>query len=154
MKTWPLHFTIKEGEIINPSFTQALSRLIAYAKKNGKGDYTLTIERKNKKRTNPQNAYYWGVVVPIIRDLLVSFGNEWIDNDYSHEYLKEMFLEKSMIFLPINGELDKAAEISLSTTKLTTEEFSQYIEKIKHWSAEEFGIDIPDPETAKSNLLF
>ena len=33
-------------------------------------DITITIQRTRKRRSNNQNAYYWGVIVPLIEEVL------------------------------------------------------------------------------------
>lgn len=76
-------------------------------------------------RSNPQNAYYFGVIVDMISQ---ETGNEL---EETHELLKVRFLK------PIGKK---------STTQLTTVEFNTYIEKIQRWSAQELGCVIPDPQ--------
>ena len=75
-------------------------------------------------RSNPQNKYYFGVVVDMISE---ETGNE---PEETHELLKLKFL-KSM---------GKA-----NTTQLDTKEFNIYIEKIQRWAAQELSCVIPDP---------
>lgn len=97
----------------------------------------ITIRKHSEKRTDLQNQYYWGVVIPILAD---HFG---YDHDELHEELKIMFN-------PIESKIRPGQIIGGSTTKLSTEEFfsndqSSYIERIRRWSASEHSVFIPDP---------
>jgi hypothetical protein len=76
-------------------------------------------------RSNPQNKYYFGVIVDMISE---ETGNE---PEETHELLKLKFL-KSM------GKKN--------TTQLTTVEFNTYIEKIQRWASIELSLIIPDPQ--------
>jgi len=88
------------------------------------------IVRKYKtSRSNEQNRYYWGVVVKILAD---SFG---YDPEEMHEALKWEFLKKKGVKIPT----------VISTTKLTTTQFQNYVEKVQRWASVEHGIIIPDP---------
>lgn len=96
----------------------------------------VTVERRRKIRSNEQNAYYHGVVLKLIADECGYRGEAELEG--LHEELKRMFLPKS-------GRLN----IVKSTASLSTVEFSEYIEKVRAWAAEELGIYIPDPNEAK-----
>lgn len=92
----------------------------------------VTCERRKKIRSLTQNAYYWGVVIRMIADECGYIGKE--DEEALHNRLKEMFL-------PRHGKM----AIAKSTSELDTEEFGDYIEKIKVWAANELKIYIPEP---------
>lgn len=92
----------------------------------------ITIEERKKRRSNPQNAYYHGVVLKTIADFCGYRGEDEIAG--IHEELKRKFLPKV-------GNLN----IVKSTSSLNTEEFSAFVENVRGWAAEELGIYIPDP---------
>ena len=96
----------------------------------------ITIDERKKRRSNQSNAYYWGVVIKMIADTCGYRTSE----EYAgiHSELKQKFLPKA-------GRL----QIAKSTSSLNTVEFSEYIEKVRQWAAEELGIYIPDPNEAK-----
>ena len=96
----------------------------------------VTVELRRKHRTNEQNAYYHGVVLKMIADECGYRGEAELEG--LHEELKRMFLPK-------NGRLN----IVKSTASLSTVEFSDYIEKVRAWAAEELSLYIPDPNEAK-----
>lgn len=99
----------------------------------------ISIELKlNKKRSNPQNRYYWGVVLPLIQQGINNLGNEFTIDD-THDYLKAEFNTKDVIIV------DELKTIPQSTANLTTEEFNTYIEKCVRFAAEMIGIIIPEP---------
>jgi hypothetical protein len=57
-----------------------------------------------------------------------------------HEALKDKFLSV--------GLDDHGLKIVRSTTKLSTTEMEEYLEKIKRWAAAELNCYIPDPNEA------
>ena len=93
----------------------------------------LTIERATKTRSNQQNAYYWGVVLPI---LCAHF--EGYTKDEMHDAMK-------IKFLSLHEDNPEKLQTIRSTAKLNTDEFKAYIEQIQRWAAEFAGVDIPDP---------
>jgi len=113
----------------------------------------ITVELARAKRSTNQNAYYWGVVLPYIRDGFIDLGNLIQRNNEGlnliHELMKSKFLNNGTELADVNGEIIQGPS---TTTTLTKEEFSDYIEEIKQWSGEFLGIDIPDAGT-QGNLF-
>ena len=94
----------------------------------------VIVEQETYKRTDPQNKYYWGVVVELLSQEL---GYE---TEEVHNLLKSMFLKRRVI-------LKGKEYISIgSTAKLSTSQFTDYIEKIKRFSSLELSIIIPESE--------
>jgi len=118
--------TIKDGKPILDNLPKYRAYLSAF--KEG-ARIELILRRATKKRTDPQNRYYWGVVVPMLAE---HFG---YTKDEMHEALKWQFLKKPEAAPPTVG----------STRKLTTEQFNEYIESIQIWAASEFSVVVPDP---------
>lgn len=107
------------------------------------GRYKVTIENNNN-RSNDQNAYYWSGVIPLVKDGLIEVGYREINsNEEVHDLMKYMFLKKRIV----NEETGEVIETIGSTTKLTTIEFSNYIDQIAQFAAEMLGIVIPPPST-------
>ncbi len=90
----------------------------------------LTLRKERHARTLNQNRYYWGVVVELLSQ---HFG---YDKDEMHEALKFKFLKKYE-----DSELPTVG----STTKLSTIDFNEYIEKVMRWAVTEHQIYIPEP---------
>lgn len=108
------------------------------------GRYLLTIDSANK-RTLPQNAYYHGCVVPLVRDGLRDVGYREIKTvEDAHEVLKSLFLKKNVA----NESTGEVIEITGSTAKLTTIEFNEFIDSIIQWASEFLNIQIPLPGEA------
>lgn len=83
-------------------------------------------------RTLRQNAYYWPVYVKICADHFGYFPDEM------HEEFKRMFNPKDSKITP--GE-----KFGGTTTKMTTKEFTEYLEKIRTWAGTQ-EIVLPNPE--------
>lgn len=92
----------------------------------------LTLAKRKNRRSNNQNAYYFGVVVDILAN---EFGYR---PEEFHEILKSMFLKVKVV---VKG---KEIEITKSTALLDTVEFENYLESIRIWASGE-GIVIPLP---------
>ena len=128
---------IFEGDIIDKKLKllkyekEAIRRWVSTFKNGTHVD--ITIKKHKSKRTNDQNAYYWKIVVGILAN---EFGYE---PDEMHMVLREKFLR-------IHDEKHPDFVIAKSTTKLSTVEFNDYIEKIQRWAAIEHQTYIPDPE--------
>jgi len=100
----------------------------------------VTIKKHvDKPRSVPQNAYLWNTVYgeahkhyvdnvgDFIRDLMLA-TNAGLSKDFIHEMFKNWLL---------SGK---------STTKLSTEEMMEYIEKIREHFYHQHGLDIEEPK--------
>lgn len=105
------------------------------------GRYQVTI-KSIKKRSLPQNKYYWGIVVPMVKQGLREAGYDEVKtNEDAHEVLKHLFLKKE-----IRSTLDdNAIVIAGSTAELKTVEFNAFLEDVWKWSSEYLGVVIPAP---------
>ena len=109
------------------------------------------------KRSIPQNAFYWGVVLKIIS---IETGD---DCESIHEYFKEIVFKSFFDRLKatqgskeINVSFDVRVYVvkqEVSTTKLTKALFDEYIELIRVWGLEFLGITIPHPTQIKEEQL-
>lgn len=106
------------------------------------GTYTLVSKTVNI-RSLGQNAYYWYIVLPIVRKGLYNIGFDEIkSNDQAHEFLKNKFLKK---YVHNKNNPEEVIEMPGSTAELTTVQFMAYIAEIQKFSAEWLGEIIPDP---------
>ena len=96
--------------------------------------YEIVIKQHRDNRTNPQNKYYWGCVLSILSD------HTGFTIEEAHEVLKKKFL-------PVSKVLSTGEEITYagSTADLNTQEFEDYLEKIRIFSATELDCYIPNP---------
>ena len=104
------------------------------------GRYRFTLEKVYRKRSNSQNAFYFGVVVTLIMEGLKDAGFENFDKDKTHDLIKYKFLKVEEV--STNGEV---IETIKSTTSLTTTEFMSLLADIKSWALEFLNVDIPEP---------
>lgn len=126
---------INNGHLPDAAELQLIAEL---AHHDGK-DICITVERKRKKRSLSQNAYYWGVVIPICRKILEEYGNE-VDDEETHSFLKEHV--GKLTGSVVDGKGRRA--ITKSSASLSTAEFEQYIMRVTVWAATE-NVIIPAP---------
>jgi len=124
------YFHVREGSIGKDGWAILWGE---FSKHEGK-DVCVSITR-GRKRSSPQNNYYWGVVIPLAWQGLVDLGNDCDEEDV-HEYLKERFGKRKVM---------QDYTIAESTTKMTTLEFEEYLERIKRFAAVDLCVNIPDP---------
>lgn len=103
----------------------------------------VTVEKRKNKRSNPQNAYMWGICIPIVKECLKKAGITLSLND-THEMLKLKFLKETIL---TNEETGECIERIKSTAELTTTQFMEYILDIQQFASEYFGVLIPDPNS-------
>lgn len=105
------------------------------------GKWMLKAEKKDK-RSNQQNRYYWGCVIPLVKEGLREAGYDDIKTDeHAHEVLKHLFLKKEIK----NNNTDEVIQLSKSTTELNKLEFNEFIEEVAMWASSYLSIVIPEP---------
>lgn len=101
----------------------------------------LTVENKSK-RSNKQNSYFHGVIIPIVKEHLLDLGwkearsNEWVKN-----YIKYNCLIKEVA----NEETGETIKTLGETSGLSTGEFMEFIADVQQWCADKLDLYIPDP---------
>lgn len=94
------------------------------------GEIMITISKRKKPRSLPQNNYYWGVIIPIL-------GNHFgYNSNEMHDALKWLFLRQESVGKPMTIK---------STTDLSTIDFEDYASNIRKWASEEFQVFLPLP---------
>lgn len=127
------HFYTFPGEVKQGNLVLDNRAKFQHFVKGFEGKKIEVILRKRKKqRSDPQNRYYWGVVIDILGK---TFGYE---PEEMHEALKFKFLQ-------IDSSIQPGLVSVQSTAKLSTAEFMDYIANIQRWAAQEFKIYLPDP---------
>ena len=92
-----------------------------------------------KTRSNPQNAYYWSVIIPMIRKQI---GYE---PDEIHGVLKSKFLNPmTMRINNPDGAFDDLVFVG-DTKSLKTDEFEKYLSDIRSWASKFLHMFIPLP---------
>lgn len=100
----------------------------------------IEVKARRSTRSDAQNRYYWGCVVPMVRVALKDIGHKLSIED-THLFLRSRFLKEEMV----NDDGEVIGELIKHTSQLTKSQFSDYTEEIKQFSAEYLGLIIPDP---------
>jgi hypothetical protein len=119
-------------------------KLIAELQQCNPCEVLITIKKKGLRST-PQNNYYHGIIVENVRHRLIELGNR-VSHEDCHEELKRMFLPESLVDAHGTIIMQKGG----STADLNKSEFSDYIERIRAFAAENLSIDIPDADKSLS----
>jgi len=101
----------------------------------------VTVEKKKKKRSSPQNRYYHGCVIPSIKHAMEAKGFFIPSNETVHELMKVKFLKGEIVNVA-SGEI---IETIGSTTKLNTLDFENYLEQVRSWAASYLDCVVPLP---------
>ncbi len=107
-----------------------------------KGNYEITVEKVEDRRTNQQNRYMWGVVYPMILKALIDAGWDNVTNtDDVHNLCLGLFARKNMV----NRVTGEVVEVNASTRHMTKSQLTSYTDTVRSFAAEYLGIEIPDP---------
>lgn len=124
---------IEHGGTVRPAhYAQTMARLEKWHGRH----VTVTVERYVKSKSNPQLAYYFGLVVPAWSDYT---GYE---EDEMHAELKKAYLPRRRDFAKLTGEI---VDDIPSLAELTVEEMSRFLDRVVREAALQ-GIKIPGPE--------
>lgn len=110
------------------------------------GKYLLKAERKDK-RSNQQNRYLHGIMLPIIRDALKDAGwNQIKTIEDAKDFVKVKFLKYDLV----NEETGEVVEMYRNTSALTKLQFMELVTDVQIWLLDMFNINLPLPgEQAK-----
>tara|TARA_R100000742_G_C4277696_1_gene99794 strand:+ start:734 stop:1210 length:477 start_codon:yes stop_codon:yes gene_type:complete len=140
---------IRDGRIIPEEPLVVNDKLKSFHEK----DVEISIKKTNS-RSNPQNRYYWGVIVHMIKERFEELGYtrtiadeaaaEYtpLTRDDVHLFLRNEFLLEDLI----SGDGEIIGKITISTKELSTDEFVKYLDNVRNWAADALEIQIPDPE--------
>lgn len=130
MRPFPAQFEgyIKDGKLKLHS-KEHFQKVIA----GMEGQVMVSIESMRSQRTDRQNAWYWGQVLPLIAEFTGHTSEEL------HEIYKRMFLPKRVVKYK-----DKEIVMAGSTTTQSISEFGEYIERILAEAAS-LGVVVPEP---------
>ena len=136
---------MKSVEIITDVKNGNLSRnrnIIKKAISNFEGKtITITIKLSKKTRSNNQNSYYWGVILPIWKDILFNEWGEIFSTDETHEFLKFNcnYIEK------VNEATGEVVRVSKSTKDNSTTDQEMFHLNARQLALEMFNVEIPEP---------
>lgn len=101
----------------------------------GSKRYDVDISLHREQRSISQNSLYWLWLACICSET----GS---DKDQVHDELRKMYLPK----IEVIGLFGEVNEKPVSTSKLTTQQFKEYLDKIQAFAGSELGIILPLPE--------
>lgn len=124
---------------MTPDNRQRLQRQIGSLE----GSYRIEISPTRPTRSVKQNAFYWGVIIASLWEWLRD--QDWTigSDEAAHEMLKARFLATTIINKRTGEVIGRRVR---STTELTTEEFSDYVERCRMFLSEWCNIVVPDPD--------
>ena len=101
----------------------------------------IIVKRRKKLRTNPQNSYYFGVIIPLTINAISNEWGEIWDASKTHDFYKTMFLYEEVA----HNDTGKIIKIPMSSTDNSTIQQESYhlkcIEFLKEW----FNVYVPLP---------
>ena len=107
----------------------------------GDCEVEIKVSKKFRKRTSPQNRYYWSVIIFYWREILTTEYGEQISTATAHEFLKANFNYKELV----NEETGEVLRIPKSTTENKTFEMEEFHEICRQKALEFFNVVIPLP---------
>ena len=107
----------------------------------GDCEIELKISKKSRKRTIPQNRYYWGVIVFYWNQILEQEHGDHVTQAQTHEFLKSNF----NYFEIVNKETGECLRLPKSTTENKTFEMEEYHKICRDKALEFFNVVIPLP---------
>ena len=106
------------------------------------GVYTIVIKRKQEKRSIAQNALMWLWFTCIQRE--TGTPKEDVKLYYQAKFLRK--------WVSLAGEAP--TNVVLETSKLTTEQFTEFLNNIQAEAASELGITLPSPDDLHWEAFF
>ena len=104
------------------------------------GIFDVSITKRKRKRTDQQNKFLWAVVYTSVAEGFREASGELVSVDDVHIEMKKRFLGKTVV----NRETVEELCVKMPTsTALSVEEFSEYVEKIARFAAEFLGTIVP-----------
>lgn len=114
------------------------------ARPGQKTPVTIEVKKRRSIRTLSQNAYYWGVIVLMVRDRLRELtGEKYLGKEQAHEFLMLEVHYKEIV----NEETGIILKIRKDTHDLTKSEFGDLTNTIIDWCDMWMDIKIPPPDT-------
>ena len=129
------------SKVVNGNLQRNKAKILQAIKSFDGKEIEIIIKRKRKSRSNPQNAYYFGVIIPITQRAINDEWGEIWSIQKTHEFLKNMFLFEERT----NHETSEIIKIPKSTTENSTLEQEMYHTQIRNFLLEWFNVDIPLP---------
>lgn len=136
MKKIEITTSIVNGKIKRNSKT-VIDAFKAFEGKN----LILILKPLKNTRSVSQNAYYWGVVIPIWQNILKTEWGDFYSKEETHDFLKYNcnYIEKP------NMQTGEIIRLSKSTTQNSTTDQEEFHLKCRQLAEEMFSVIIPLP---------
>jgi len=136
MKKFESITSISQGK-----FTRNRTIILNAIKSFENSDVILTLEKPKKKRSSPQNRYYWGMLIPLMQSGAKDLWGEVWSIDKAHKFLSNKFVFHESV----NQKTGEITNTTKSTTELTTTDWEVYMTEIRIYLLEDFDINAPEP---------
>jgi hypothetical protein len=114
------------------------------------GRYRVTVEKYRKNKSNPQLAWLYGQIYPLVLQGLIDAGWDEVTNlDQVDAMMKDMFAKTEIV----NKHTGEIMDIPGLKRNMTTVEMMTYVDAIRDWASEYLNVIIPEPET-QTNFNF
>lgn len=131
-----------DTRIENGNFRQNRSLIIDAIKLFEGQNVKFSIRRRNKKRSENQNSFYWGIWVPIFQKLFMDEWGEFKTPNEVHEILKTACNYEERV----NEATGEVFKFPKTTTKLSTYEWEkEFKPKVKQFALDFFNTALPEP---------
>jgi hypothetical protein len=104
-------------------------------------EVVITFDKPKKKRSNNQNSFYWGVLIPLMQSGAKDLWGEVWSIDKAHKHLSNKFVFHESI----NEKTGEVTQTPKSTTELTTTGWEVFMTEIRIYLLQDFDIDAPEP---------
>lgn len=112
------------------------ARLLAWLLGSKGQRVTVTLERASRRRTSGQNARLWSALYPFIGEMMEQRTQFPWSKEMVHELCCRAFL--GTVEVEVGGEIHQVRKAS---RKLTTTEFSQFMQRVEAWIQESWNIN-------------
>lgn len=136
MKAKPISAKVDENGKITDGIHAVKSTLKLFAGKH----ITIEIKRKFNRRSTLQNGYYWSILVPFFQLLFKVKCGDILSLDDTHAILKTVCNYKEYY----NESTGEVLKFPQSTKELSTKEWMEYEERLRLFSLDFFGEDLPE----------
>lgn len=108
--------------------------------KEGK-KYIIDVKQEREKRSVSANSLYWMWVALLCNETGNVFNKEEKEKNVFHIHLKKQLLGYEII--DVFGIEERVLR---STAKMPSDKFAEYMERVKSYSFDEWGIILPEPK--------
>jgi hypothetical protein len=95
---------------------------------------TISLREQKRTRSSNQNRYYWGCVIPAVLEMFVEAGND-TNPEEVHSFLKEQVGGSICVKVLLTPD-GKRRPVLRSSADLSTQEFEDFLERVRVWAAE------------------